>query len=42
MTTFTQSLAALRRTLADLGTGFEHLVRIRFSAPWRAPERCGR
>ena len=42
MTTFAHSLAALRRGLADLRTGFEHLVRIQFSAPWRAPERCGR
>lgn len=42
MTTFAHSLAALRRGLADLGTGFEHLVRIQYSAPWHATRRFGR
>lgn len=37
MTLFIRAMTALRTGLADLGAGFDRLVRIQFSAPWR----CG-
>lgn len=42
MTLFTPVMTTLRAGLAHLDAGFDRLVRIQFSAPWRAPGRCGR